>query len=143
MALKNVSNKEKTVKSMYSLLPNDNYTVDKMILYCKYPDGTIIELGNILDNYRDYFEQFLVDADVPESMFYQPAAFAEFFYGTPDLDFLVLYFAKMLSLFDFKKSKIKVLPKAKLLDVSRLFLNYKKTVEESYKNPTGIIIEEI
>ena len=141
MAISNVSNKEKTIKSMYSLLDSDIYSIDKALLYCKYDSDQIVQFENILDNYRDYLETRLIDADVPKSMYYQPAAFAEMYYGTPDLDFLVLYFARMVSLFDFKKSKIKVLPKAELLKVNKLFITYKKTVENSYKYPTEYIKE--
>ena len=140
MAVTNVSDKEKTIKSMYSLLDSDVYSIDKTILYCTYEDtGYMIPIENILDNYRDYLDTKLVDADVPESMFYQPAAFAEMYYGTPALDFLVLYFAKMVSMFEFKKERIKVLPKAELLKINKLFVTYKEAVDESYKNPKKII----
>ena len=138
MAYTNISSREKSVKSMLSLLESDNYTVDKTILYCNYKDN-IVSFGNILDNYRDYFEQFLVDTDVSEDMYYQPALFAETYYGTPDLDFLVLYFAKMVSIFDFKKSKIKELPRAKILEINRLFIEYKNSVSGSYKNPEDYV----
>lgn len=142
MSVTNISNKETTLKSMLSLMNSDNYTIDRSVLYCNYKDETFtIEFGSILDNYRDYFERYLVDSDVPESMYYQPAAFAEKLYGTPDLDFLILYFAKMVSLFEFKKPKIKVLPKHKLLEINRLFVEYKSVVDNSYKNPTKFIEE--
>lgn len=144
MSYNNISTREKSIKKMMSLLNTDSYTIDKSIFYCKYEsDNDIVSFGNVLDNYRDYFEQFLVTADIPESMYYQPAAFAESYYGTPDLDFLVLYFAKMVSLYDFKKPTIKVLPRGKLLEVNRLFIEYKAAVDGSYKNPTGYIDNEI
>ena len=146
MAISNVSNKEKTIKSMYSSLDSDIYSIDKTLFYCNYSNrndqaGYVVQFEDILDNYRDYLETKLVDADVPKSMYYQPAAFAEMYYGTPDLDFLVLYFAKMVSLFEFKKSQIKVLPKAELLKINKLFIAYKSAVENSYKNPVDYIKE--
>ena len=120
MSVKNVSSNEKTIKGMYQLLDSDNYTIDKFIYYCTYNGNEFqIQLGNILDNYRDYFDRFLIKMSVPEKFFYQPAAFAENYYGTPDLDFLVLYFAKMSSLFDFTQSEITVLPKDKILEINR------------------------
>ena len=142
MAVTNISSKEKTIKNMYQLLDSDNYTVDKFIFYCKYNgDDVQVELGNILDNYRDYFDQFLISMTIPEKFFYQPAAFAENYYGTPDLDFLVLYFAKMNSLFQFNKKEIKVLPKDKILEINRLMVQYKEAVTKSYNEPSKYLEE--
>lgn len=132
----NISNNENTLKSMLSVMNSDNYTIDKSILYCTYKNkDNIYQYTNILDNYRDYFEQYLVEMEVPKKFYYQPAAFAENYYGTADLDFLVLYFAKMTSLFEFTKPKIKVLPSSRLLEINRLFTEYKDEVKDSYNNP--------
>lgn len=142
MSVVNISTKEKTIKNMYQLLSDDNYIIDRFIYYCKYnSDDTQIELGNILDNYRDYFEKYVITMDVPEKFYYQPAAFAENYYGTPDLDFLVLYFAKMNSMFQFNKPKIKVLPKDKILEINRLVIKYKEDVQKSYEEPTQYLEE--
>ena len=140
----NSSSKEKTVNNMFALLDNDNYTIDKTLLYCDYNEtGFQIEFSNIMNNYRDYFEQYLEEMEVPERFFYQPAAFSENYYGTPDLDFVVLYFAKMKSLFEFTKKKIKVLPKSRLLELNRLFIEYKEEVKDSYENPTPFVEDTI
>lgn len=140
----NGSSKEKTVKNMFALLDNDNYTIDKTLLYCDYNEtGFQIEFSNIMNNYRDYFEQYLEEMEIPERFFYQPAAFSENYYGTPDLDFVVLYFAKMKSLFEFTKKKIKVLPKSRLLELNRLFIEYKEEVKDSYEHPTPFVEDTI
>ena len=140
----NSSSKEKTIKNMFALLDNDNYTIDKTLLYCDYNEtGFQIEFSNIMNNYRDYFEQYLEEMEIPERFFYQPAAFSENYYGTPDLDFVVLYFAKMKSLFEFTKKKIKVLPKSRLLELNRLFIEYKEEVKDSYENPTPFVEDTI
>lgn len=135
MSVSNVSSNEKTLKNMLTVIPDDNYTIDKTLLYCKYESDTQVELGNILDIYRDYFEKFLITMDIPEKFYYQPAAFSENYYGTPDLDFVVLYFANMTSLFEFNKPKIKVLDKTRLLELNRLFVAYNNQVTDSYNNP--------
>ena len=132
MSSVNVSSKEKTIKSMYQILQNENYTLDKFIYYCEYGNNTAVELGNILDNYRSYFEKFLVTATLPEKFYYQPAAFAENYYGTPDLDFLVMYFSKIYTILDFNIPEIKVLPKDKILEVNRIIVKHKKEVDKSY-----------
>ena len=95
----------------------------------------IIPVENILDKYRDYFENFLEDTTINENYFYSPAAFAENYYGTPDLDFIVLYFAKMTSIFEFNKKNIKVLPNSRLTELNQLFVKYKAEVEESRNSP--------
>lgn len=142
MAITNVSSKEKTIKNMYQLLASDNYIVDNFIYYCKYnTDDYQIELGNILDDYRDYFEQYLEEADVDKDFYYQPAAFAENYYGTPDLDFLVLYFAKISTMFEFDMPKIMVLPRDRMLEINRLMITYRNEIEKSYENPTKYLEE--
>lgn len=143
MAVTNTSDKEVTLKNMLTAMPSDNYTIDKTLLFGDYDDQSIISIGNILNNYRDYFESMLIEVDVPERFYYQPAAFSENYYGTPGLDFMVLYFARMSSMFEFTKPKIKVLPSNKLIEINRLFTEYKKTVDNSYDNPTEYIKEEI
>lgn len=137
MAIVNVSSKEKTVKSTYQLLASDNFSVDKFIYYCHYNTKDYqIEIDNILDNYRDYFETKLVEVTVPPKFYYQPAAFAENYYGTPDLDFLVLYFAKISTLLEFNREKIMVLPQTEMLKINRLIVEYKDEVQYSYDHPT-------
>lgn len=138
----NVSNNAKTIKDMFAKLPSDNYVVDKSILYCTYNSNNYqLEFGNIIDDFRDYFEKYLVEVDLPKKFYYQPAAFSQNYYGTPDLDFLVLYFSKCMSLFEFNKEKIKVLPASRLLEINRLFVEFKNDVNESYNNPTKYIEE--
>jgi len=141
MAFSSPSSKEKTVKNIISVLDSDNYSIDKTILYCNYNGLNYISFGNILDSYRDYFNQYLVETSLSKKFYYQPAAFAENYYGTASLDFLVLYFANITSLFDFNVPKIKVLPKSKLIEINKLFTQFKITVEDSYKNPVSYIEE--
>ena len=141
MSVRNVSSDAKTVKGMFTLLENDNYSIDHILYYCKFKNSddktqSIVECGNILDNYRDYFDKYLITVDVAKKFYYQPAAFAENYYGTPDLDFLVLYFARMSTMFDFNKPKIKVIPRARLLEINRLFTEYQDDVKNSYNNPS-------
>lgn len=131
----NSSTNEKTVLSMVRQLPNDSWTYDKTALYVNFKNSVITPDLSILDNYRDYFEQFLIDMEVPKRFYYSPTGFSENLYGTPDLDFIVLYFAKIPSLFQFNKPKIKVLPKAKLVELNKIFVMYKEQVDTSYKNP--------
>lgn len=136
MAVSNISSTSNNIKEMTDLMVSDNYVIDKAILYCKYKSpSTQIMFGNILDNYRDYFEQYLVEEKVDKKYFYQPAYFAEDYYGTADLDFLVLYFSKITTLFEFDKPKIKVLPRERLTEINKLFVQYRTTVKESYDNP--------
>lgn len=132
----NQSSKEKTIKSMYKSLERDLWTIDRTLLYGYYDGNNIYSTESILDNFRDYFEQFVIEVDVAEKFFYQPTAFSEYYYGTPDLDFLVLYFAKIPTMLEFNRKKIKVLPKSRLAEVGRLMSAYREDIESSYKNPT-------
>jgi len=140
--MKNVSNGEKTIKSMMQYLTADTWSVDKFILYGNYNNEANLIVGNILDNYRDYFEQYLEEIDLDEKYYYQPAYFAEDYYGTPDLDFLVMYFAAIPTLFEFNVEKIKVLPKTRMTEITKLMNKYKDIVDDSYINPTEFLKSE-
>lgn len=134
--IKNASQNENTLKSMISVMDSDNYTIDKALLYCTYDNENFhVAYLNILDDYADYFEQYLETIEVPKKYFYQPAAFAENYYGSADLDFLILYFAKMTDLSEFNRDKIKILPKSRLVEINRLFVQYRDYVKEKYNNP--------
>lgn len=138
----NSSSKSKTVKTMYESMSNDSWTVDKVLLYANYENKIIVPYRTILEGYYDYFTQFLEKVSVPKKYYYLPSGFSEYYYGTPDLDFLVLYFAEMTSLFEFNKSEIKVLPKTKLTELNKLLVEYKKEVEDSKSNPDTFIESE-
>jgi hypothetical protein len=105
------------------------------MLHCNYLNAVILPDGFILDEYRDYFENFLIDINVPEEYYYSPTLFSENQYGTPDLDFLILYFAKMTSLFEFDKPTIKFLPVTSLSDLNKLIVENRLTVRNSKTNP--------
>jgi hypothetical protein len=135
MAARNQSNSEKTVKSTLRVMPADTWTIDNVTLVCSYRDQIVLPEGFILDDYRDYFEQFLQEVDVPEEFFYSPTRFAESVYGTPDLDFLVLYFSGIMTAFEFNKPRIRILPATSLRDINRLIVEKRGEVRSSRQNP--------
>jgi hypothetical protein len=136
MSAKNQSNNERTVKSTLRVIPADFWIIDNVTTFCNYKGSVVLPDGFILDEFRDYFENFLEDVDVPESFYYSPTLFSEVQYGTPDLDFLVLYFAKIPSMFEFNQPKIKFLPLTSLLDLNKLIVEYRTKVQSLKKNPT-------
>lgn len=135
MASRNQSNNEATIKSTLRAMPGDFWTVDSVSMFCNYKDSVMLPDGFILDEYRDYFEQYLVEVDVAEEYYYSPSLFSEVQYGTPDLDFLVLYFARMTSLFEFKQPRIKFLPVTMLSDLNKLIVQSRQEVRDSKLNP--------
>lgn len=132
---KNISTEKKTLKEELATASNDIWCADRFMLYGNYLDKIILPDGNILDGFYDYFSNFLEEVELPERFYYQPAAFSENYYGTPDLDFLVLYFSQIPTLFEFNKKKIKVLPVTKLNELNQIAINYKLKVKNSYENP--------
>ena len=132
---KNLSTDKKTLKESLGAFDSDIWCPDRYLLYCNYLDKVILPDGNILDDYYDYFQQFLEEINVPEEYFYKPAAFSEMYYGTPDLDFLIMYFAQIPTLLEFNRKKIKILPLTRLSELNQLATTHKKKVEESYSNP--------
>jgi hypothetical protein len=131
----NNSNKEKTIKNMMRASVTDFWTIDNVSLYSNYLNIAMMPDGFILDDFRDHFENFLTEIVLEEKFHYSPSLFAESFYGTPDLDFLVMYFAKMVSLFEFNTPTIRVLPKSALLDLNKVIVSYKDEIRESKDNP--------
>lgn len=135
----NASSEEKTIRTRYDALSNDSWTIDKFLYYANYQDKIKLPYQTILENYDDYFSEFLEEVNVPSRFYYSPTGFSEYYYGTPDLDFLILYFARMTTLFEFTQPKIKVLPRTKLIELNKLIVKYKYNVEESKKNPSTYI----
>jgi hypothetical protein len=131
----NVSSNEKTVKLTLQSASSDSWSIDHLITFGNYLGKSIMPNGIILDDFLDYFDQYLVDVDVDEKFYYQPAAFSNYYYGTPDLDFLIMYFARISTMFDFNQPKIRILPLSRLKDINQLMVAYKKTVEDSAENP--------
>jgi len=132
---KNSSNKEKTIKSSMRLMNSDFWTIDNFSLYMNYSGLAQLPDGFILDDFRDYFDQFLEEIDLNEEYYYSPSLFAHHYYGTADLDFLVLYFAKIPTMFEFNQPRIKVLPITALTDLNKLAVEYKQIVKSSKANP--------
>lgn len=122
-------------------LSTDTFCVDNLILYMNYLDIAQLPTGYILDDYREYFDALLIETDVPSEFFYAPSAYSKFLYGSPELDFLVLYFAKIQTALEFNREKIKILPPERLNDVNQLILQYKDKVIESKENPVTYLLQ--
>lgn len=143
MAVTNTSERAQTIKDMYNLLPSDAWSIDKALYYCVYENASVVQLKLLLDTYYSYFSQYLVEVNVDEKYFYCPQMFAKDYYGDAGLDFLVLYFAKMTTNFDFTKKKIKILDYAKLKEINQLFTKYKTQIENSKSNPPAYSYNDI
>jgi hypothetical protein len=133
--IKNQSNKEKTIKTELIASRGDAWKIDNFSLYSNYLGTVILPDGFILDEYRDHFDNLLQEIDLDEKYHYSPTLFSEDYYGTPDLDFLVLYFARMKTLFEFNTDKIRILPLTAMVDINKLMVHYKEAVMNSRTNP--------
>ena len=120
---KSISSYEKTLKNKMRAMTGDFWVIDNISLYSNYLDIAILPDGFILDDYKDHFDQFLEEIELDEKYHYTPTLFAHDYYGAAELDFLVLYFADMSTLFDFKTKTIKVLPITSLTDLNRLIFS--------------------
>ena len=138
----NRSDSSKTIKSSLTSILSDNWTIDKVIKYTDYLGIVTIPNGLILDDYADYFETKLIEVNVNESYYYSPSLFSDEYYGTPGLDWLVLYFAKIPTLFEFNKPKIKILPLSALNELNSLIVEKKKEVSDSKENPESVILSK-
>ena len=136
---KNNSNTEKTFKGKMRAMTGDFWIIDNISMYSNYLDIAMLPDGFILDDYKDYFDQFVEEITLDEKYYYTPTLFANDYYGTSELDFLVLYFANMSSLFDFKTTTIKVLPITSLTDLNKLIVEYKTQVKNSKAYPTKYV----
>lgn len=132
---KNASESETAVKEMYDKLPNDMWSIERGLHRCVYESASIVQLYTILDRYQSYLSQYLVEVDVDSKYYYSPSMFAEDYYGDPGLDYLVMYFANITTMFDFDKPKIKVLDAKRIRDINKLYTHYRTEIQENEKNP--------
>ena len=137
----NSSEKQKTLYDMFQRFPSDIWTLDNLQTYCNYNNISIMPLNYILDDYKDYFEVngFLKEVELPKKYWYSPAMFAYDTYGTADLDFMVLYFAKKTSIFEFNTKKIQILDPERIKDINRIIVANKEFIKENKKNPPKYI----
>lgn len=134
----NHSNKAATIHEEFQALSTDTWSLDNLMMFCNYKNISIMPDYIILDNYRDYLEQegFLTTIDLDEKYHYSPQAFSEYYYGTPDLDFLVMYFSKIDSMYSFNRKKITVLKKERLSDINRIIVKNKDEIKANRNDPT-------
>lgn len=135
MSYTNVSNKESTVKKQFSAMESDNWSLRRTEIFIRYQTNTVIPYESILDNYRDYLDKYLVTVTLERKYWLQPAAFADHYYGDPGLDWMVLYFAKIPTLFEFNKKTIKVLPLTKMAEVNQILVKKRDDVNKSNSDP--------
>ena len=126
----NHSNKASSVYEEFQSLSNDTWSLDNLLMFCNYQKISILPDFSILDEYSDYLQQedFIETVELDEKYYYSPQAFAEDYYGTADLDFLVLYFARIDSMFSFNRKKIRVLKRERLSDINRIIVKNKERV---------------
>ena len=134
----NHSNKASSIYEEFQSLSNDTWSLDNLLMFCNYQKISILPDFSILDEYSDYLQQedFIETVELDEKYYYSPQAFAEDYYGTADLDFLVLYFARIDSMFSFNRKKIRVLKRERLSDINRIIVKNKERVKENRSNPT-------
>lgn len=134
----NHSNKASSVYEELQYLSNDTWSLDNLLMFCNYQKMSVLPDFSILDEYSDYLyqEDFLETVELDEKYYYSPQAFAEDYYGTADLDFLVLYFARIDSIFSFNRKKITVLKRERLADINRIIVKNKERIKENKSNPT-------
>lgn len=135
--INNPSNKEKTITAMFKQMPQDTWKIDNLETVCNYRNTSILPSGYLLDDYLDYFEAngFIREIELDKKYWYAPAMFAEDYYGTSDLDFMVLYFARKSSLFEFNTKKITMLAPERISDINKIILARKDELQEQLKNP--------
>ena len=134
----NHSNKASSVYEEFQYLSNDTWSLDNLLMFCNYQKMSVLPDFSILDEYSDYLyqEDFLETVELDEKYYYSPQAFAEDYYGTADLDFLVLYFARIDSIFSFNRKKITVLKRERLADINRIIVKNKERIKENRINHT-------
>ena len=133
----NHSNKASAVYEEFQYLSNDTWSLDNLLMFCNYQKMSILPDFSILDEYSDYLyqEDFIETVELDKKYYYSPQAFAEDYYGTADLDFLVLYFARIDSAFSFNRKRINVLKRERLADINRIIVKNKERIKENRNNP--------
>ena len=134
----NASNLSTTLYDfVLNLAINDKIDRTNYFLKCQYMGRMEVYFKNIISDHFEYFSTLLEDFNVSPDYFYSPSKLSNDLYGTPDLDFLILYFSNTTHPSEFNKTKIKILPESKL----ELILNGLKNLYsgEVYNNRVNII----
>lgn len=135
MAYLNKSTEATTLIGEYNQLNSDNWTLDRVLTYVKYQSNLVVPYENILDNYNDYFDKYLIEVEIDSKYFYKPTMYAYYYYGDASFWWILLYYSKIPTALDFNKKKIKILPKDKLKDLNQIFINYKEYINEVNNTP--------
>lgn len=125
------------------LLNNTSIDVKDFFIQANYDNQIIFKYKNILLDYYDYFKEELETIDLEKQYHYQPALLSEKLYGTPDLDFAILFFAGITNVKDFDRPKIKVLPASKVGDLIKIKSIANQRVKESLTNPQVYVAEPL
>lgn len=133
--IKNPSTNEKTIKSELIASIRNKWHVDRFIKYSNYDGLVFVPDLSLLDLYRDYFEQHLIEYEIDEKYYYSPSYFAKEYYGDSEMDFIVMYFAKMTSMFEFNRDRIMLLPVEFLQDINKLAIKYEDEINKSRSKP--------
>lgn len=136
--LTNRSDNKSTIKEAIDISEFDTWNDNKMYTLCNYRNEFIVPDEFILDGYKKILSTELIEVPLKEEFRYQPAAFSADYYGTPELDFLVMYFSGIHTLLDFDKPKIKVLPEHMIRKLLEIVEKNKDKVEESKTNPNVV-----
>ena len=142
MPVKNVSDSAKTLKNLFNSFSADSWNIDKVMMYGGYNNGentSIVEMYSILDNYRSFLEnpsnQYEEEVDVDSKYYQNVSAFSEFYYGTSQLWWLILWSAKIPSNIEFIKPRIKVIRYDTLNLLNKIFVKYEDNISESKNEP--------
>lgn len=129
------TDKAKTIRSAITSSSNLKWDVNSFLLYCNYKDTGFLPDVCTLDNYRDVLMEMCTYIPLEEKYHYKPQLFALDYYGSSNMDFVVLYFSGLYSATEFATDKIRVMPPEHLRYLSEIITLHEQDIKENRVSP--------
>jgi hypothetical protein len=126
---------DQTLNAYINTLYGYTFNISNLSTYTVYNDSILVAKPTILNHFLPFFKSYSIKMKIDEKYYQKPNLFALDYYGSSELEWLVLYVSGISHPIDFNHSIIDVLPVSMLNDLNKLVTLYKKEVQESRNKP--------
>ena len=129
---------EQDLGSYITSLYGYTFSLGNLSTFLLYDNEYIISKPYILMDYLPFFKQYSIRIELEQKYHQKPNLFAYDYYGSSELEWLVLFISGIGSPIDFNTNHIDVLPVNILTDINKLIVISKDEVNNSKYNPVKI-----
>jgi hypothetical protein len=138
------SNKfDQTVNGYINSLYGYIFNIGNLSTYTVYEDKFLVSKPTILQRFLPFFKYYATKITLDPKYYQKPNLFALDYYGSSELEWLVLFVSGVSHPIDFNLPIIEVLPVNILNDLNKLITLYKGEVQNSKNNPDAYTSKNI